>query len=891
LQERFANLTPEKQRLLVKRLREKGVDVSQLPIVPQERKGQPWPLSYAQERLWVLDRLQPDSAAYNLPVGFRLRGPLDVAALEQSLNEILRRHEMLRSTFQTADEQPVQAIMPEATLRLQVQDLQDVPADSREAAAQQRLHEQIQQPFDLGSDSKLRAILLQLQPEDYILVLVMHHIAADGWSFGVLIQELGALYGAFAAGQPSPLEALPIQYADYAHWQREWLHGEAIETRLAYWKEQLQGNVPALRLPTERVTPHMPSQHADSRELVLPGDLLDALRRLSRQQHVTLFVTLLAAFQAVLHRYSGQQDLVVSSPVAGRDRAETQNLIGYFNNIVALRGDLSGEPTFADLLQRINRVVLDAHDNQEVPFQKVAELPNLARTPLSRALFALQDTTNWQLDLPGLTVESLSVDNGATDFDLAFYLNDQAGTITSILKYKTDLFRAEVIEQLLSDFVALLASVAEQPDQPLAALPVVGTASRSNGKAAHSSNGHSSTPLPSDVAAGDEPAEDERPPLVAPRDELELKLVKLWEKVLGISPIGINDNFFHLGGHSILVAQLFSELEKQITGQKLPLASLLHAPTVAGLADLLRNEGWKNSWSSLVPLQTGGDRPNFFCVHAHWGNVVGYRELAQSMGDDQPFYGLQARGLDGREAPLDSMEDMAALYIEEIRSMQPHGPYFIGGWCLGGTIAFEMAQQLTAAGEEVALLAMMQPPHPDYPRYLPDNKGLRRVLLKLVARLDYEMHAVGSAEPQRRLMRITERAQRIATVFKVKGEKLLAAALARLNREYTSGSEDYNLEVVLGEAHLRAFDAYQPQPYAGNTAMFYTIKQPLGIYPDPTLGWDATLTGERKIYEIACHHHEMLSLPYVQQMARGVRQSMDRALAAEAAAPSESSAA
>jgi thioesterase domain-containing protein len=878
LQERFASLTPEKQRLLVKRLREKGVDVSQLPIVPQERKGQPWPLSYAQERLWMLDRLQPDSAAYNLAVGFRLRGALDVATLEQSLNEIVRRHEMLRTTFQIVDEQPVQTIMPEATLRLHVQDLRDVPANSREVVAQQRLHEQIQQPFNLGSESKLRAILLQLQAEEYIFALVMHHIAADGWSFGVLIQELGALYGAFAAGQMSPLEALPVQYADYAHWQREWLHGDAIESRLTYWKEQLQGNVPALRLPTEHVVPMVPSQHADSREIILPDELLAALRSLSRQQNVTLFITLLAAFQAVLHRYTGQQDVVVCSPVAGRDRAETERLIGYFNNIVALRGDLSGEPTFAELLERINRVVLDAHDNQEVPFQKVAELPNLARTPLSRALFALQDTTNWRLDLSGLTVEPLGVDNGATDFDLAFYLNDQAGTITGILKYKTDLFRAEVIEQLLSDFVALLTSVAKQPDQPLAELPVVGPTSRGNGSAAQHTNGHSSAPLPTDMAANNNFApENERPPLVAPRDELELKLTRLWEKVLGISPIGINDNFFHLGGHSILVARLFGELEKQVTGQKLPLATLLHAPTVARLADVLRNEGWKSSWSSLVPMQTAGDRPNFFCVHAHWGNVVGYRELTQSMGSDQPFYALQARGLDDHDKPLECIEDMATLYIEEIRSVQPHGPYFIGGWCLGGTIAFEMAQQLTAAGEEVALLAMMQPPHPDYPRYLPESKGTRRLLLKLIERFDYEMNIMRQAEKDNALEYLWQRVLRVGTIARNTSEKMLNAALQRLGYEYTSSSTDYKKDVIIGEAHLRAFEAYQPRPYHGRTVIYRTSKQPLGIYPDATLGWDTLVQGERVLYEVSSFHLNMLHMPYVQQMGRHIRHSMDQA--------------
>ena len=439
-------------------------------------------LSFAQQRLWFLDQLRPDSPVYNVPVVFQLRGLLDVAALEHSLNEIVRRHKALRTTFATVDGRLIQVVAPVLSLTLPVVGLCEVPETEREASARQLLTEEVRRPFDLAHGPLLRATLLRLDAEEHVLLLMMHHIVSDDWSIKVFNQELAVLYEAFSAGKPSPLPELPIQYADFAVWQRQWLQGEVLEEQLSYWKQQLGGSLPVLELPTDRPRPAVQTFEGAIQSFVLSSDLTNALKALSRREGVTLFMTLLAAFRTLLYRYTGQWDILVGSPIANRNRAEIERLIGFFVNTLVLRIDLSGNPTFRELLCRVREVTLEAYAHQDLPFEKLVEElqpeRDMSRNPLFQVVFALQNVLVEAPALPGLTVSPVEVHNGTAKFDLTLELWERPEGFCGRLEYDTGLFDATTISRLLGNFQTLLEGIVANPDQCLVDLPVLGEAER-----------------------------------------------------------------------------------------------------------------------------------------------------------------------------------------------------------------------------------------------------------------------------------------------------------------------------------------------------------------------------------------------------------------------------
>jgi amino acid adenylation domain-containing protein len=436
-----------------------------------------FPTSFPQQLLWLLDQLEPGRAIYNLPGPVRLTGALDIAALEQSLNEIVRRHEALRTTFDEVDGTPVQVIAPGLELTLPVTDLCHLPAGEREAASRRLVTEEARKPFDLARGPLVRAELLRLGDQEHVLLLTMHHIVSDGWSLQVLNKELAALYEAFSAGRPSPLPGLPIQYVDFAHWQREWLQGEALEKQLAYWRAQLAGAPAVLELPTDRPRPAEQSFRGAQASVMLPASLTEALKAMGQREGATLFMTLLAAFQALLSRYTGHEDIVVGSPIANRTRTELEGLIGFIANLLALRTDLSGDPSFRELLGRVREVTLGAYAHQDLPFERlVGELQperSLSHAPLFQVMLVLLNNPREVLRLPGLTLEPLEVDTGTAKFDLALFIWEEEGGLKVQSEYNTDLFDAATITRMLTAFQNLLRGVVVDPDQPLSALPLL----------------------------------------------------------------------------------------------------------------------------------------------------------------------------------------------------------------------------------------------------------------------------------------------------------------------------------------------------------------------------------------------------------------------------------
>jgi amino acid adenylation domain-containing protein len=449
----------------------------QLPPVLPAARPDALPLSFAQERLWLVDRLQPGGSVYNVPAGVRMRGALDRDALERALGEIVRRHESLRTTFPERDGAPVQVIAPFTGFTLAVEDLSPLDAAEREAEVRLRARHDAARAFDLAAGPLFRARLLRLADDDHVLLLCMHHVVTDGWSMGVLFRELAALYGAYREGAPSPLPVLPIQYADYALWEREHLRGDVLARHMAYWRERMAGAPALLELPTDHPRPPVQSYQGDQVAVDLPAALLERLEALGRAEGATLFMVLMAAFQALLAKYAGSEDVVVGSPVAGRTHRETEGLIGFFVNTVVVRTELDGDPRFREVLRRVRAATLGAYEHQELPFEKlVAELQperSLAHAPLFQVLFALQNADGSGGELPGLRTGPVEAEIGTAMFDLSLMLAAHEGGLGGSLTYATDLFERGTVERMMGHLRRVLEQVAGDAELRLSALELL----------------------------------------------------------------------------------------------------------------------------------------------------------------------------------------------------------------------------------------------------------------------------------------------------------------------------------------------------------------------------------------------------------------------------------
>jgi amino acid adenylation domain-containing protein len=444
-------------------------------IRPRKDEG-PAPLSFAQQRLWFIGQLNPGSPLYNVPEAVSLRGRLNVAALEQSLNEVARRHEAMRTTFAVVDRQPVQRVLRARRIELRLVDLRSLPETEREGAARRLSQEDARRPFDLTRDALLRATLLRLGGEEHWLLLCMDHIVSDGWSMGVLIRETAALYKAFSGGIVSPLAELEIQLADFAVWQRESIQGEALAGQLDYWRGQLR-DVPLLQLPADHQRPEKSDSRGDREPLSLTPELTRALKALSEGEGCSLFMVLLAAFMVLLYRYSNQDDIAVGTPIANRQRGETEDLIGFFVNTLVMRGRVNPESGFREFLSHVREVTLAAYDKQDVPFEKLVEElqpeRHLSRNPLFQVMFVFQGGLLPALELPGLALAPLGAHSGTAKFDLLLDLREAGEGLAGFVEYSTELFEADTMQRMCSHFLNLLRALVAEPSKPVATLQLM----------------------------------------------------------------------------------------------------------------------------------------------------------------------------------------------------------------------------------------------------------------------------------------------------------------------------------------------------------------------------------------------------------------------------------
>ena len=446
------------------------------------RSSKTLPLSFAQQRLWFLDKLEGPNPLYNMPAAIRLVGQLHVDVLARTLNEIVRRHDALRTSFVAVDGTAVQRIAPQLTLPLEVSDLSALLSAEREARAHWLVQAEAQTPFDLAAGPLIRCSVLRLASDEHIFLLTMHHIVSDGWSIGVLVREIATLYSAYAQGLPSPLGELPIQYPDFAHWQRQWLRGEVLERQVDYWKRRLAHSPSLLELPTDRPRPAIASLHGANVPLVLPSGLGPQLQALSAREQSTLFMTLSAAFSVLLARYSGQSDICIGTPVANRNREEIEGLIGVFVNTLVLRAQVDLNLGFTDLLAQVRQHTLDAYAHQDMPFEQLIDALQPQRhasyTPLFQVMFVLHNAPQTRLELPGMRVEVVLAESGTAKFDLTLFLTEDGDELGGNIEYNTGLFDAATIERMAGHFANLLQGIVTEPGRPVGELPMVGELER-----------------------------------------------------------------------------------------------------------------------------------------------------------------------------------------------------------------------------------------------------------------------------------------------------------------------------------------------------------------------------------------------------------------------------
>ena len=1316
------------------------------PVLQKIDRENPLPLSYAQQRFWLINQFTPDSSVYNEYAALiRLEGALNRVALQQSFNEILRRHEALRTNITSVEGQPVQKIRPYTPLNVPVVDLQGLDPQTQAAKIKAAIAK-AQHPLNLEQDLLIRIQLLCLGELEHILMVTIHHLVYDGWSQGIFVKELSTLYNNFCLNQPSPLKPLAIQYADFAHWQREWLQGEILQSQLNYWQQQLSGSLPVLNLPTDR--PRTPKQtYRGARyQRSLPKPLTDGIEALSQSENVTPFMTWLAAFKTLLYRYTQQEDVLVGSPIANRNKPEIAGLIGCFVNTIVLRSQLSGDWTFLELLTLVREVTLGAYAHQDLPFEHLVEQlhpeRDLSISPLFQVMFAFQNTSIDPWNFQDLTVTELEVEHQTAKFDLTLYIESTPEGLVGVWEYNRDLFAAATIARMAEHFQTLLAAIVSDPHQSISTLPMLTSTeqhqllralnqteveypkiesipqlflaqvertpdaiavifenqqltyrelneysnqlaeylrqlgvkpevlvgicverslltvigllgilkaggayvpldpayppsrlafiledaqiswlltqeklleiipennakticldqwytqpssflksselavpqhisasnlayiiytSGSTGKPKGVSIEHHSavtliqwaktvfTPeelagvlastsicfdlsvfelfvtlswggtvilaenalqlptlkaanqvtlintVPSAIAqllkiegiptsvrtinlAGEAlsnplvqklyqlphvekvfnlygPSEDTTystfalipkdsdtiPPigrpisntqcfildnhlqlvpkgvpgelylggeglargylnrpdltsakfitnpfhnktdrlyktgdlvrylddghleylgrldnqvkirgfrielgeieaalskhpqvetavvivreddedkrlvaylvadqqpapsisqlrtflanhvpeymipayfvlletlpltpngkvnrralpapekntldtdnnLVAPRDNWEMQLVKIWQKILKTDSIGVKDDFFALGGHSLLAVSLMAEIKQQF-GQTLPLTMLFQKNTIEQLATVLRQQKTDISISPLVELQPGSSNKSFFCIHPVGGNVLSYLNLANNLGSEIGIYGLQAQGLDGKQPPKTCIEDMAAHYIKAISTVQSSGPYFLGGWSMGGVIALEMAIQLQQQGEKVALLAIIDSWIPKLNVFDSRNDFNNTEFLWQFAQdlgLRFGTKIIESSEVLQSIP-AAEQLNFILQQAQVKG--LLSPDLDPM--------EFYPLVDVF-QHNLQALQNYVPKKYPGKITFFQAQEKLWENLPDSSLDWHQLTTQELDIYPMEGNHYTMLNLPHVSNLS------------------------
>ncbi|HSU68226.1 MAG TPA: amino acid adenylation domain-containing protein, partial [Tepidisphaeraceae bacterium] len=782
------------------------------------------PLSFGQQRLWFLDRLDPAAAAYNVVSAQTLRGPLDVPRLESALNAVVARHDVLRTGFPEVQGVPSTRVLPIDAIRVPIT-IQDLRGLSSEEGILARLRGFASAPFDLSAAPLLHAVLLRVGENEHVFAIAIHHIVCDDWSVRLLLDEMSAIYSG------RMLAPLRIQYGDFAQWQRDSIGAADLQAQMAWWRENLRHAPATFPLPTDRPRPALQTFRGGVEKIELSIEAMDALRTLAKDEGSTVFIALMACFNLLLSKWTGASDLVVGTPVASRQRPEAQPLIGFFLNTLPMRTRLSAVRSFRDLLSQVRRTALDAYERQHVPFEFLIDALQLprdpGRSPLFQVMLVLLNESAPTLSLPGIESSVFRLHAGTSKFDLSLMMREERGVARGYFEYNADLFDAGTIRELARRFVELVRTVVADPDRP------IDTSAATAPTAPHLEPATSPAPAPGRRA---------------PRHETERELARIWRELLGVESLSIDDSFFDLGGHSLLAVRMMHEVKRQF-GRPLPLARLFTAPTIAKLAAALdAGETAAPANELVVQLRAGDGRPPLFCLPGAGGHAFSFLALARRAAEGQPIYGLHFRGLDLAGGVQDRIEDMAAGFLQQVRAIQPGGPYRFAGYSFGGVVAYEMARQLVAAGERVDLVALFDGHTPGAKRLRPPHE---RLMIHAGSLLEGGWRGAARYLLER-VTRLRHRA-RPASLRSDDGppdDSPLADAIRRV-----------------GRAAEHAFETYRPQPYPGKIVLFRAASRPEWhrfLVDRPFNGWDEFVRGGVDVHPVPGTHYTLLQEPNVQ---------------------------
>ena len=831
-----------------------------------------FPASLAQQRLWFLEQLGTKTSAYNVHLGFWLRGPLDMEALQASIQEVINRHATLRTSFRLEGRELVQVVAHDLRASLPITDIVDTPFPELYPRAYALAKVEVEAPFDLAKGPLFRTILIRATPNDHVLLCTMHHIITDAWSTQILARELSSLYTAFSAGRTSNLTELPVTYGDFSEWQRNWFKTSKVQEQLNFWKSELEDAPPFLQLQMQRPRSEEQTFQGSSQTVQLNDVIIKNLKALAVRLHATPFMLLLAAFKILLLRASGQPDILVGVPVAGRNRVEVEDLVGFFVNTLVLRDDLSGNPAFADFVAQIRETTLGAFANSDVPFEKVVEVlqpeRNLSYNPIFQVMFAVIKSAVQSHSFGDLEAFPYVVTPNTSIFDLGMTIIEGVdGLWFAQIDYNTDLFSSEDVGRLLAGYTTLLQSITSTPekkiedlDGPTFASPDIlaenlrattrqtqrSRSKRSSHRDEHPhevavsggsvcrTTGRSSTSGKHRKRKGSQSHALRRVEVTqASLPEEEKLLLKIWRDLIRSSEIGIDDNFFEVGGHSLLAAQVIAQLQAA-TNLKIPVSAVFRAPTIRLFARLMREDAVNQPDPVALKLKSGSSGIPFFGVAIPGVDTFGFAQLSRHVAPDQAVYKLQAAApvVVGRPLSPEELQSLAAQYVQAMRAEQPRGPYCLGAMCEGVLIAQQMILLLESQGDEVALFAIF------------DTWVLENSQIPSLWAIDYYTQRL-------RTFRAASFRERLSTL-----RRLVNRALQK----------DANPGSGWNRIYWPDEDFVPPQFHAP-VLLFKRPKQPYFYVRDPNMGWADRSLGGVTTCELKCGHAEMLREPHVRKVA------------------------
>ena len=787
-------------------------------------------------------------------LGLWLRGPLNVDSLRSSLQKLMNRHASLRTGFKLQAEELLQVVTRRVDLSFPISDVSG--STEPYAAAYQVADAEVEKPFDLGEATLFRACLIRVTGNDHVLLCTMPHIVTDSWSMQIMAKELSALYVTSSAEPQSPLPELPVSYGDYSEWQNEWIKTADVQCQLTFWKDELDGAPNVLELCIQRPRPVEQTFKGSSQTLQISDETIRDVKALAVRLQATPFMVFLAAFKVLLYRVSGQADLLVGVPVAGRNQVETEGLVGFFVNTLVLRDDLFFNPPFAELVAQVRETTLTAFANADVPFEKIVEIlqpeRNLSYNPIFQVMFSVIKSAVQSHAFGDLIAFPYVVTPKTSIFDLSLTIIEGVdGHWFAQIDHNTDLFRAEDISRLLAAYTELLQAVISSPEKAINNLsmsdfqdvsPLLPAASVSRtaqacligdqSRAGSSTSRHKKKVKRSSTSREPKPVHSAEP-LMAD----EQLLVDIWKNVLQLPGIGIDDNFFDVGGHSLLAAQLIAQV-RDATRRKVAVSAIFRAPTVRELARSLREDLLSQPEPTVMKLGGIGKGVPLFAIAEPGVETFGFAQLARHLPTAHSIYKLQTPSpvVSGRPRTREELQNLGKQYVAAMRAEQPHGPYCFGAMCEGVLIAQEMILQLEAEGEDVALFTIF------------DTWVLENSQIRPLWKVDYYLQRF-------RELRSSTFEKKASTVRRV-----MKRITSRKNRTPGRGWD---------RAYWPSQD-FQPPRFRAPVLLFKRPRQPYFYVRDPQMGWGFRSTGGVTTCEVKCGHVEMLREPHVRLVGQTI---------------------